>query len=148
MQRQRHYQKPLKTPDTMKNNNTDLAPIITLTCNHVGVVKYEPSSPFTVNITGFHIHAEDLKLWRRSWRIAGRGERKADLSFPADVERAPGAPSQQPGQFTSCQRDWLSMDPCSCVAANFELIKEHFSREEGSSNRPHPIHSGGNMLLL
>lgn len=58
--------KPLKTPDTMKSHNTDLAPIITLTCNQVGVVKYEPSSPFTANITGFHIHAEDPKLWSRS----------------------------------------------------------------------------------
>lgn len=58
--------KTSQNSDTMKNNNTDLAPIITLTRNQVGVVKYEPSSPFTVNITGFHIHADDLKPWRRS----------------------------------------------------------------------------------
>ncbi len=64
-----------------------------------------------------------------------------DLSLPADVECVPRAPSQQPGQFTSCKIDWLSMDLCRCVAANCELIKEHFSGETLSCNQAHPIHS-------
>lgn len=80
---------------------------------------------------------------------AGRREKRQreDLSLPADVESAPEAPSQEPGQFTSCKIDWLSMDPCPCLAANSELIKEHFSRETLSSNQAHPIQSWENMVL-
>lgn len=71
----------------------------------------------------------------------GKRRQKEDLSLPADVEQAPRAPSQQPGQFTSCKIDWLTMDPCPCVAANSELIKENFSGETLSSNQAHPIYS-------
>ena len=39
------------------------------------------------------------------------------------------------------------MDPCSCMAANCELIKEHFSGETLSSNQARRSHSGENMLL-
>lgn len=40
------------------------------------------------------------------------------------------------------------MDPHPCVAANCELIKEHFSGENLSGNQAaHPIHSQENMLL-
>ena len=39
------------------------------------------------------------------------------------------------------------MDPCASMAANSELIKEHFSGETLSSNRAHPIHSRENTLL-
>ena len=70
-------------------------------------------------------------------RGAGR-RRREDLSLPADVESAPWAPSRQPGRFTSCRRDWLSMDPRPWVAANSELIKEHFSAETLSRNQAHP----------
>lgn len=105
------------------------------------------TAPWTFTL--FYIHAEDRKPSRRSWRRSRRGKRRQrqDLSLPADVECAPGAPSQQPGQFTSCKIDWLSMDPCPCMAANSELIKEHFSGETLSSNQAHPIHSQENMLL-
>lgn len=65
---------------------------------------------------------EKLKEKQEGWK----GRQRDDLSLPADAESAPWAPSQLPGQFTSCKMDWLSMDPCPCVAANCELIKEHF----------------------
>lgn len=70
-------------------------------------------------------------------------KREEELSLPADVATTPLPPSQQPGHYTSCQKDWLYMDHCSCLAANRNLIKEHFRREKVSNNQTHPNHCWG-----
>lgn len=95
----------------MQNNNTDFRTsnqLHKLMCNHINIVKYEQSPPLAVNAnsvlrpcTGSDTLEEKLKEKQE----VGKGRQQDDLSLPADAESAPWAPSQLPGQFTSCKMD-------------------------------------------
>lgn len=90
---------------TMRNNNTDLSTMLQLQRlmdNGLSAVKHEPAPADAVNADCLTFMRGCETLQRK---LREKDTHRGDLSLSADVESAPWAPSQQPGQFTSSKID-------------------------------------------